>query len=555
MSKTQDGVRNKEEQAAQNRANLLRVSYTDAREVADNAFFPDLLSIDEIDRLRVVPVAFDGRQVQLGFSLNTPQTSLETVQQKFNEYRVFFTYMSESSWRELRQRYDDHAHRDDPAPPSPEELADQLANQILETNQAVRAGGEIDLFKETLESTHQSDLFPFIVQQAYLLDASDIHIEPEPGGARLRFRIDGRLHVVGHLEEERYKVLLNEIQMKAKIRWNADYPQTGSTTLPLLNEDKQQTEVNMRIETVPTLHGSDIVIRIFNLEETFLNLDHLGLSERQRTKIDEIISRPHGLVLAVGPTGSGKSSTLYAMLHELNSTEVKIITLEDPVEYQIKGITQIPVTTDDRDPEADTDEAFMTRLRAVMREDPDILMIGEIRDQETARTALQASLTGHLVLSTFHAINGAAALSRLLDLIEYNPLLASAIRLIMPQRLVRRLCPHCKQPHELEASLAQMVTEALQGVPDQPEELTFYKPVGCDECHHIGYQGRISILEQFEVTEKIRTEIAENSAITVQRLQALAVADGMVTMLQDGIVKAARGETSIEEVLRVVDLS
>ncbi|MEX0749144.1 MAG: GspE/PulE family protein [Candidatus Saccharimonadales bacterium] len=552
MNKADEAVRNKEEQAAKSRADLLRVSYTDSRQLDESSFYPDLLSLDEIDRYKVVPVSVDAQQLQVGFSLQTPQTSLEELPKLFPEHRVFFTYLSQSGFDALRQRHYEHAHRDDPKPPSPHELADQLADQILETHQQLKDSTEIDLFGDTLDSTQQSELFNFIAQQAYLLDSSDVHIEPEPSGARIRFRIDGRLHVVGRLTEERYKVLLNEIQMQAHIRWNADYPQTGSTKATLIGKDKQNVEVNMRVETVPTLHGSDVVVRIFNLQEEYLSLDNLGLSERQREVVDTIVSRPHGLVLTVGPTGSGKSSTLYSILHQLNSTEVKIITLEDPVEYQISGITQIPVVTDDK--ELDTDDAFMTNLRAVMREDPDIIMIGEIRDKETARTALQASLTGHLVLSTFHATNGAAALSRLLDLIDYNPLLASAIRLIMPQRLLRRLCEHCKVAYTPDPSVIATITKAMQGLPDLPAEIMLYKPVGCDQCHNIGYQGRLSILEQFEMSPAINEEISSNRDLSVERLQELAISEGMITMLQDGITKALGGETSIEEVLRVVDL-
>ncbi len=552
MSMTNEKLRDKEEQIAKDRATLLRVSYTDTRNIPEESFFPDIMDIDAIDKYRIVPVAQNVQDIQLGFSLETPQTSLEEVQKLFPEFRVFFTYISQSGYNELRERYYRHAHRNDPKPPSPKEMADQLAGQILDVNEKIKQNTEINLFDEALQDAHQSELFKFLAQQAFLLDSSDIHIEPEQEGARIRFRIDGRLHVVGRLEKERYKILLNEIQMKAKVRWNADYPQTGSTTIALINHDKASTEVNMRVETVPAIHGSDIVIRLFNMQEEYLDLNNLGLNDKQHQVVSDIISRPYGLVLTVGPTGSGKSSTLYSIIKELNSNEVKIVTLEDPVEYEISGITQIPVVTDDR--EKDTDDAFMSRLRAVLREDPDIIMVGEIRDEETARTALQASLTGHLVLSTFHATNGAAAVSRLLDLIDYNPLLASAIRLIMPQRLVRRLCEHCKEAYTPDQRLASTITQALQGLTEQPQELTLYRAVGCDQCHNIGYKGRICVLEQFQVSQDMNDEIASNESITAHRLQELAVMDGMVTMLQDGILKALAGHTSIEEVFRVIEL-
>lgn len=545
--KTEQELRDKEEQVAKNRADLLRVNYVDVRDESTLSFIPDLLSVEDMQTLQVVPITGDAAHVQLGFTLNTPQTSLDAARQKLPEYNLSFAFVSKSGFQELFDQYYRYEHRDDPKPPTADEVAQELTNKILDVNEQISQGAEINLFDEEFANTSQAELFTFLAQQAFLLDASDIHIEPEDSGARIRFRIDGRLLIVGHLEQKRYQVLLNDMQMRARIRWNADYPQTGSTRETLINQSKEDVEVNMRIETVPTLHGTDAVIRIFNMNESFLSLDNIGFKQSQRQKVDQLISRPHGLVLMVGPTGSGKSSTLYAILNQLNNPEVKIVTLEDPVEYDISGVTQIPVDTDSED-------TFMDKLRAVMREDPDIIMIGEIRDAETARTALQASLTGHLVLSTFHAGSGAAAVSRMLDMIDHNPLLASAFRLIMSQRLVRKLCENCKQPYQPDEQTSQVIAQAMQGVDYQLDDITLYRPVGCEQCHNIGYQGRVLLLEQFEMTDSISRAIADDQHISVRKLQDMAVADGMETMLQDGILKAVDGLTSIEEVLRVVEL-
>ncbi len=552
MNDVPSKVRDKEESVAKNRAELLRVDYADVRQMKKSDFFPDLISIDDIDKYKVVPIKVEPQRMQVGFSLQTPQASLEEIQKLFPEKRVFFTYISQSGYNEIREKYYEYSHKDEPQAPSPEELANQLADHVLEVNQQLKDSAEINLFDKNLGDTNQSDLFKFITQQGYLLDASDIHIEPSGNTVRIRFRIDGTLHIVGSMDSERYKVLLNDIQMKAGIRWNADYPQTGSIKTSLLDKDKEAVDVNMRIETVPTTSGSDIVIRIFSMQEKFLDLDNLGFSQEQRDNIDNIIKKPHGLVLVVGPTGSGKSSTLYSIIQRLNSPENKIVTLEDPVEYQIEGITQISAGSNKEDD--DDKETFMDWLSAVMRGDPDIIMIGEIRDEETARTALQASLTGHLVLSSFHATNGAAALSRILDLIDYSPLLASSIRLIMPQRLLRRLCEDCKKAYEPDKELLQIITQALQGVAEQPDKIKLFKAVGCDKCHNIGYKGRIIASEQFQITTSIKEEIAKrDNTVSADKLQELAVADGMMTMLQDGMLKAINGDTSIEEVFRVVD--
>jgi type II secretory ATPase GspE/PulE/Tfp pilus assembly ATPase PilB-like protein len=547
--KTAEEARQKQEEVTKNRAELLRVHYTDTREEDATRFLPDMMSLETIDKLHMVPVNATVNQLLLGFTLDTPQTSMHGVEDNYPQYNVTFTLISKDGFQELYQQYYDYAHKDDPPEPTPQEIAEQLADKILEVNEQISEQEELNLFDEKFAKTGQIELFEFLAQQAYLLSASDIHLEPEKdqGGARVRFRIDGRLHIVGRLEQDRYTILLNSLQMRSRIRWNADYPQTGSTTETLINQDKENVEVNMRIETVPTLHGSDAVIRIFNMEEAFLHLDNIGLSEEQRKPVDQLIARPHGMALMVGPTGSGKSSTLYAILNKLNTPEVKIITLEDPIEYEIRGITQIPVDTDNT-------ETFSNKLRAVLREDPDIIMVGEIRDEETARTALQASLTGHLVLSTFHANSAAAAVTRMLDLIDYNPLLASAFRLITSQRLVRQLCPHCKQPYTPDEEIASIIARALQGTGEQPEELTLYKAVGCKECHHIGYLGRMMVLEQFQVTESISREITTNPQGSSDHFQELAIGEGMTTMLQDGVRKALAGHTSMEEILRAVEL-
>lgn len=549
MAKTVEEERQKQEEVTKNRAELLRVHYTDTREENAVRFLPKIISLEKIDQLHMVPVNATVNQLLLGFTLDTPQTSMYGVEDLYPEYNVTFTLISKDGYEEIYKQYYDYAHKDDPPAPTHQEIAEQLADKILEVNEQISQQEELNLFDEEFSKTGQIELFEFLAQQAYLLSASDIHLEPEKdeNGARVRFRIDGRLHVVGRLEQDRYQVLLNSLQMRSRIRWNADYPQTGSTTETLINQNKEQIEVNMRIETVPTLHGSDAVIRIFNMDETFLNLDNIGLNTEQRKPIDQLIARPHGMALMVGPTGSGKSSTLYAMINKLNTQEVKIITLEDPVEYEITGITQIPVNTNDQ-------ETFSRKLRAVLREDPDIIMVGEIRDEETARTALQASLTGHLVLSTFHANSSAAAITRMLDLIDYNPLLASAFRLITSQRLVRQLCPHCKESYTPDHDMAEIIAHALQGTEQQSDELTLYKPVGCSECHHIGYQGRLMVLEQFEVTESISREITKNPEGSADHFQELAISDGMTTMLQDGVQKALNGDTSMEEVLRAVEL-
>jgi type II secretory ATPase GspE/PulE/Tfp pilus assembly ATPase PilB-like protein len=338
--------------------------------------------------------------------------------------------------------------------------------------------------------------------------------------------------------------------MRAGAKWGGDIPQAGRIQLNLISPEGDIVPLNMRLETIPSLYGQDVVIRLFTLNISFLKLDSLALSPKQRALLEKIISHPRGLVLTVGPTGSGKTSSLYAIMNQLNSPEVKIVTLEDPVEYELEGVSQLPVKSEDS-------ELFMEKLRAVLREDPNIIMIGEIRDADTAKTALQAALTGHLVLSTFHASSTASAVTRLMDMIGENPLLASSVRLIMAQRLLRRLCPDCKESYTPSKEEQLQIKTALEGMPEefQPkfDTLKLNKPKGCVKCHNFGYKGRIGLFEQLEITPEMEELISRGIiAATNMAVQTLAIKQGMVTLLQDGVLKVVAGETSLDEVYKAV---
>jgi type II secretory ATPase GspE/PulE/Tfp pilus assembly ATPase PilB-like protein len=308
--------------------------------------------------------------------------------------------------------------------------------------------------------------------------------------------------------------------------------------------------VNIRVETVPTIYGQDAVLRLFNFDESMLNLDRLRISQGERAQIDEIISHPRGLVLMVGPTGSGKSTTLYSIINALNTTTRKIITLEDPVEYGITGISQIPIDTVGG-------HSFAEGLRAVLRLDPDVVMVGEIRDSDTAKTAIQASITGHLVLSSFHANSTAAAFSRMIDLIGVNPIFSSSIRLLIAQRLVRRLDDETKQEYEPDEATKKWVREALKDLPahiEKPDLNNFklWRPVP-SEASPFGYSGRIVIMEQMVVTEHIQRFLrGDEKDVNTEAIESAARGDGMVTLLQRGVLSALRGETTLDEVNRAI---
>src|SRR3990167_6045694 len=459
--------RDQEEQHTQEQASLLKSPYVDTRSIGKIDHIPGFLTVDEMQKFGVVPLSHSAYGVDLGFTDKTKRSSLDYIKQQYPQYNLTFSLISESGLGQLLDSFYKLEHK-----VSPE------AYKTLSMQQQV-------------EQARQQDLFLRIAQRAYDDGASDIHIEPTQSDVLVRYRIDGVLHPVATIPYDKYQILLSELQTNAGIKWNVDYPQTGRISAELeSHKSGEPVVVDMRIETIPTLHGSDIVIRIFNLEVAYLDLDNLGLSDGHKQSIVDLISHPHGLILIVGPTGSGKTSTQYAIINKLNKNDVKIVTLEDPVEYELEGVAQIPVYTIDQ-------ESFIEKFRAVLREDPDIIMLGEIRDADTAKTALQAALTGHLVLSTFHAGDSSAAVSRLMDMIGQNPLLASSVKLIMAQRLVRKLCNNCKEAYKPTADEIEKTKKSLGVLVEKGhinfDNVTLYKEKGCEKCNYIGYRDRMMV--------------------------------------------------------------
>ena len=355
-----------------------------------------------------------------------------------------------------------------------------------------------------------------------------------------------------NLSFEKYRQVISAIAIAANVSTQDPEPQSGHIAKKFTLATGESVDVNLRVEVVPTAYGQDIVMRLFNTTMEMLDLNKLGLSEVERVVVDDIIRHPTGLVMVVGPTGSGKTTTLYSLINTLNTDERKILTLEDPIEYLIDGIVQIPVAGDQQS------TGFANKLRAVLRLDPDVIMVGEIRDQDTAKTALQAALTGHLVMSTFHASSSSAALTRMIDMIGINPLFASAIRLIMAQRLIRRLDDTTKVAYKPDDNLKARLKVIIDKIPPQYtkpdlETLTLYK-AGKSADNPFGYTGQLAIREQLRMTQGVQQILKlDPSQITTEILEQKAVEDGMLTMLQDGILKVCAGITSLEEVFRVVD--
>lgn len=527
-------ARHDEEISTQRRARILGLPFFDTSHI-QKQLYQDLLSNHEISTLRVVPLNADTGNIVFGITNTTSQQTMNMLTQRFLDQRVNFALISESGFREYMRLYN---------PPK----------EVVYENITLQGAGTEELMNKvsaTLDQVKADDMLAYLVEQAHRLGASDIHIETQREYVRIRLRIDGVLHPIARLSQEKYRILISAIASAGNVSTSSDEPQQGHIAQKARMADGTEVDVNVRLETVPTINSMDVVMRLFNMDQDMYKLDRLGLAPDERAVVDDIINRPAGLVLVVGPTGSGKTTTLYSMLNSLNSTERKLITIEDPVEYQFTGITQISVTT-----KSSKESSFAEKLRAVLRLDPDIVMVGEIRDMDTARTALQASLTGHLVLSTFHASSAAAAMTRLMDVIEQNPLYLSAIRLVMAQRLVRKLDDSSKQPYVPDNETLHHIHAVLDSLPasiKKPDlsNLQLYKPNATAENPY-GFRGQIALREQVLMSGEILALLERGGAPSIHDIEAAAIKSGMRTMLQDGILKVCTGETTLEEVYRVI---
>jgi len=416
---------------------------------------------------------------------------------------------------------------------------------------------DLEKFKSTLKSFRDlneqikrvsvTEILSMIVAGAIQSRASDIHIEAEEKDVKVRYRIDGVLHDVASLPKEIWPKIINRVKLLSGLKINiTKVPQDGRFTIYLTKEF-----IDVRVSCIPTAYGESVVMRLLMSSAVGLELGDLGIGGEALKQIQHEIDRPNGMILTTGPTGSGKTTTLYAFLKTLNKQENKIITLENPVEYRIAGINQSQV-------DESRHFGFADGLKSVLRQDPDIVMVGEIRDPETADIAIQAALTGHLMLSTMHTNSAAGAIPRLLSMQVKPYLLAPSLNTIIGQRLVRRVCPNCKKEVKLSDDFLKRVKEDLQKLPKdfgfkyEINNLKFYQGAGCKECSGIGYQGRIGIYEILIMNEEIEKLIL-TGLVSEYQMQEIAVRHGMVTMVQDGIIKALDGITTIEEVFAVTE--
>jgi len=394
---------------------------------------------------------------------------------------------------------------------------------------------DIQQLKDLASEAPVIRLVSLIITNALEMRASDIHFEPFENRLIVRYRIDGVLHEVESPPRRLSAAVISRIKIMAMLDIaERRLPQDGRIRLRV-----QGKEIDLRVSTVPTMHGESVVMRILDKGGVALDFKRLGFEDDTLKGFLDVLMEPHGILLVTGPTGSGKTTTLYTALDRLNKPDVKILTVEDPVEYQMPGINQIQV-------KPQIDLTFANALRSIVRQDPDVIMIGEIRDLETAQIAVQSALTGHLVLSTVHTNDAASTVNRLLDMGVEDYLLTSTVIGILAQRLVRTLCPACKEAY---TALPEVVDELGLRKFSSKSDVTLYHAKGCKECGLTGFIGRVSIMEMLPMSDHLRTHVMRHA--TSAELRAEAIKEGMVTMYEDGMRKAMNGVTTFEEVLRV----
>jgi len=442
--------------------------------------------------------------------------------------------------------------------PSNKELIQMISKKIglpvtvyLATEQDI--SNALKIYRKDLQNTFDqliktseipmSRIVDLLISYASQDKASDVHIEPQEKDSLIRFRIDGILHDVLFLPKSLHDQIITRIKILSRLRTDEHLsPQDGKMRIAL-----EEEEIDVRVSILPVTEGEKAVLRLLSSKFRKFSLIDLGMNEKDLKKITAAYGKPYGMILSTGPTGSGKTTSIYAILKILNTREKNITTIEDPAEYRIKGVNQINVNTK-------TNLTFANGLRSILRQDPNIIFVGEIRDSETAGIAVNASLTGHLVLSTLHTNDAATALPRLIDMSVEPFLVASTVNVIIAQRLVRKICEICKSTRTItkEELLRNLSPEIINSYVGEKTTITIYQGNGCKICHFTGYSGRIGVFEVLEVTKSIRDLIIKRQDADV--ILQKAIEEGMTTMLDDGLEKVLKGLTTIEEVLRVTKI-
>lgn len=511
----------------------------------------------ELDALRLVPEAEARKALLAGFALNGKKVSVASFSPEKTDtkaalkklagagYEVALFMAERKGLEKAWARYKDLSFAHEGNIGSISIASDEVSAQAKNLKTIADIAGVLRTELASKQSSRVSRMIETLLAGALATNASDIHMEPEEASVRLRLRLDGMLNDLVAVPTDAFQFILSRIKLVSGLKLNVrDEAQDGRLSVKL-----EGVEIEIRTSIIPGAYGESVVLRVLNPKTIAVKMEDLGMHPKLHALVEKEIKKPNGMVLTTGPTGSGKTTTLYAFLRKIYTPGTKVITIEDPIEYHLQGIVQTQVSANEK-------YTFLEGLRSALRQDPDVIMVGEIRDSETAGVALNASLTGHMVLSTLHTNNAAGTFPRLIDLGVDPKIMSSAVTLALAQRLVRKLCPICKKETTLTAEQKKLVEQMLTGLPaDEHASQTAkaWKPVGCDKCSQTGYKGRIGVFEGIVMDGAIEKIIRENPS--EREIRAAGKPQGLLTMPQDGVLKALAGVTSLEEVERVVGFS
>ena len=540
-SKMEDiGLQGKEKET-QAKSKSIGLEYIDLTKTPLDREALPLLKRSEIEELKAI--IFLNQDGQLRMATTEPG---DAVKKKMSELAEAFRaqaslyLISDASYKHALKEYDRIPKK---SPPQKE-----VAITAEDLDKYKEDAADLSKLPDKIKDIPLTDVITIIFAAAIQTDVSDIHIEAEADGIKIRFRIDGILHEMAVLSKELWKQVISRIKLLSKLKMNVtEKPQDGRITIKLPDD-----KLDIRVSTLPTSFGESVVMRLLRSSAVGLDFKKLGVRGKSFMDLKREVERPNGMILTTGPTGSGKTTTLYATLNKLNNDETKIITLEDPIEYKLPGINQSQV-------DKSKDYDFAKGLRSILRQDPDVVMVGEIRDLETADVAINAALTGHLVLSTLHTNDAAGAIPRFLSMGVKPFLLSPSLNAVIGQRLVRKICEKCKEELELDNEVITRVMNIINSIPensgfvvDKENQMKFYKGKGCDACNKEGYKGRTGIYEVFTLTPEIEKMILSGK-VSEYDVKQVTQKEGMVSMVQDGILKAMDGITTVEEIFRVTE--
>jgi len=518
-----------QDQITEAKARLLGVPFIS---LSATSFSPEAIALVPravVERFHVIPFLYDDKTKVLSVAMSDPADldALQFVRQKTGLTIKAFAATPTDITLAIQTQYR-------------QELVGEVGKAVKETESLQAPTKTLDSSKisDVIKEAPIAKIVATILEYAVTSRASDVHIEPLEDRVRVRYRIDGILYDRLSLPKSVQEAVISRIKVLSEMKIDEHRtPQDGRFNFKVGTQ-----EVDLRISVLPTAHGEKIVMRLLRKSGGIPTLEELGLNGIALKNLETVMLRPHGIIIVCGPTGSGKTTTLYSVLEKLNTTRVNIMSLEDPVEYEMPGINQVQINPG-------VGLTFASGLRAFLRQDPNIILVGEIRDTETTDLAIQAALTGHLVFSTLHTSNAAGALPRLIDLGAESFLLASTMTALVGQRIVRKICPHCKLAYAAAPQILEEIKKELGTLFPQGKDTKLYKGKGCSECGDSGYLGRVGIFEVLPISEQIAKLILSHP--DSETIEKEAITEGMITMKQDGYLKVLAGVTTIEEVLRV----